>query len=343
MGRAEDLFQKLEQQGEAYIDELIETRKSEESFLDFKRSANNGATSRLDENDRNSLARAISGFANSDGGVVIWGVDCSRNPDIGDVAKAKIPLENPQRFASLLEGVISGCTVPSVQGCRSIPISNGSVGYVATLIPRSVIAPHQLLPDKKYLIRTGSNFEPVTHGVLAGMFGRRPQPEVFPNFQIRAAEFSDQNVMEINLTLTLVNNGSVVADDCFASASVLQKGGEDAVIRFANGSNTENFRSCAAMGFDYSMMANREFRLPPGGFVNVFHFTWHLLRAPTAGLRFKLTAGCGGAPPHVAEYTVDGVELKRLWADALERWQSPTSKQLVDWHKVSTEMLGMCS
>lgn len=73
MSRAEDLFARIEVGGEAYIDELIDTRKSEESFLDFKRSANHGGSPRLHPDDLKNLSRSLSGFSNSEGGVVIWG------------------------------------------------------------------------------------------------------------------------------------------------------------------------------------------------------------------------------------------------------------------------------
>jgi hypothetical protein len=39
MGRARDLLRRFENEGEAIIDEFINEKKSEELFLDFKRSA----------------------------------------------------------------------------------------------------------------------------------------------------------------------------------------------------------------------------------------------------------------------------------------------------------------
>src|SRR5690242_12152620 len=88
MGRAEDLSARLSSGGEAAIDELIQERQSEELFLDFKRSSDNGSGTRLSDTDRGNLARAISGFGNSEGGVVVWGVDCRPDQEIGDVAVA---------------------------------------------------------------------------------------------------------------------------------------------------------------------------------------------------------------------------------------------------------------
>src|SRR6266478_6252865 len=207
--RAFDLFERLEHEGETFVDELIDTRKAEEYFLDFKRSADSGEGSKLHQDDRKNLAKALSGFANSEGGVVIWGVDCSRDPKLGDVAKMKVPIKAPTRFASLLEAAVSGCTVPSVQGCRSIPIG-GNPGLVATLIPRSTHAPHQLVGEGKYLIRAGSNFEPAPHGVLAGMFGRAPQPVVFANFAAHPLVRLEDDHLQADVDIKLVNDGSVV-------------------------------------------------------------------------------------------------------------------------------------
>ena len=56
--RAIELFDRLLSEGESAIDEFISEAASEELFLDFKRSANNGEGSRIHVNDRNNLARA---------------------------------------------------------------------------------------------------------------------------------------------------------------------------------------------------------------------------------------------------------------------------------------------
>ena len=116
MGRAEDLFGTLQTRGVAAIDEFIEDRQSEELFLDFKRSADSATGRKLHDRDRHNLSRAISGFSNSEGGVILWGVDCRDIEDRGDVAQAKFPLTDPKRFLSRLEGAVSGCTIPPHSG-----------------------------------------------------------------------------------------------------------------------------------------------------------------------------------------------------------------------------------
>ena len=103
MSRAEDIFQKLIYFGEDAIDEFILNRKTEELFLDFKQDVSDGKNfTTLHRDDRKNLAKAISGFGNSEGGVVLWGVECSRDLEAGDVAKAKVKVRNVHRFLSWL-------------------------------------------------------------------------------------------------------------------------------------------------------------------------------------------------------------------------------------------------
>jgi len=97
-GRPQDIFERILGEGETAIDEFIDTRQSEEFFLDFKRPTDDGSGSKLHSGDRENSPKAISGFGNSEGGVIVWGVYCSPAVDYGDVARAKHPILNIQRF-----------------------------------------------------------------------------------------------------------------------------------------------------------------------------------------------------------------------------------------------------
>src|SRR3990172_4238487 len=139
MGRPEDLYSRLVADGAAAIDAMIQDRASEELFLDFKRSADNGAGSKLHQTDRNNLGKAISGFGNSEGGVIVWGVECKNQPGLGDVATATISIKDPKRFVSWLAGAVSGCTVPPHPGVQhqAIQGSTKDEGFAVTLVPKS--------------------------------------------------------------------------------------------------------------------------------------------------------------------------------------------------------------
>jgi hypothetical protein len=126
MGRAKDLFDRIAKEGEKAIDDFIVDRQSEELFLDFKQSADAGRGRKLHDNDRWNLSKAISGFGNSEGGVIVWGVDCRDDAAQGDVARCKVPIENPKRFVSRLEGAVSGCTIQAHPHVRHHAVESGS-------------------------------------------------------------------------------------------------------------------------------------------------------------------------------------------------------------------------
>jgi hypothetical protein len=86
--RAEDLFTELIAGGESAIDQFVKDRRAEELFIDYKRSADNSAGKKLHHTDRGNLAKAISGFGNSEGGLIVWGVTCQHD---GQGANYKAP------------------------------------------------------------------------------------------------------------------------------------------------------------------------------------------------------------------------------------------------------------
>ena len=67
-------FQKLIYFREEAIDEYIVNSQTEELFLDFKRADSSGKTERrFIKTIAATWPKAISGFGNSEGGVLIWG------------------------------------------------------------------------------------------------------------------------------------------------------------------------------------------------------------------------------------------------------------------------------
>jgi len=173
MSRAEDLFHRLVSGGESEVLDFIAQPVSEELFLDYKRSASNGAGTALPNRDRANLAKAISGFGNSEGGVIIWGVDCRSDPEAGDVPTGPVKIENPARFKTWLDQATSGLTVPPHTGVRHHAIVEG---FVVTLIPGGLHTPYQTTGDMSYYIRVGSNFAKAPHAVLAWISTERNRP-----------------------------------------------------------------------------------------------------------------------------------------------------------------------
>ena len=273
MARAEDLFERLRTQGASVIHDLIRDRQSEELFLDFKRSSDEGRGHSLSQNDRNNLAKAISGFGNSAGGIIVWGVDCRPGDDGADVAKNEVPLQDAKRFKSWLEGAVSGCTYPPHGGVQHWVIETGhnQEGYVVTYIPQSNDAPHQVTGRMQYYMRAGSDFLPVPHQLLAGMFGRRPQPDIVGQWLTAPAQVFG-SVVQCQVGYLLRNKGPGIARDIFLDVKVLSAGEPSCKIECTLADQI-NWNCSFSLGRFCSLMGKPEYRMPPGALAQPLFMT----------------------------------------------------------------------
>ena len=314
MERAEDLFNTIKEKGAEAIDELIETRKQEELFLDFKRSSDNGSGKRLSDTDRNNFSKAISGFGNSEGGVIVWGVYCSKDKDGADVPHTKIPIDNPTRFAGWLNSVISGCTIPPHQEVKNFPIiAENEKGFVLTYIPKSNHAPHQSVSNKHYYIRAGSDFFPSPHDVLAGMFGRRPQPNVINRFDIEPLIFKDECI-QLSVNFSFHNIGFGLASDVFLTAHFWEAIGENCSVDFEY-PDDKNINESFVLERFLSLISIPDFRLPPEAFWTPIKFVFTIAPPFQNDLKIDLMFGCSGGRSYSSTILNSADIIKKVYFD----------------------------
>jgi hypothetical protein len=300
LDRSQELFERIKSQGVSAIDEFIETRTSEELFLDFKRSSDNGSSSRLSQIDRNNLAKAISGFGNSEGGVIVWGVDCSADHDGADVAKSKVPIQNIHRFLGHLQGAVSGCTIPPHGKVEHYAINSGDdCGFVATLIPKSDYAPHQMVGKLQYFIRAGSDFVPTPHQVLAGMFGKRPQPNVFNMFTMNPAKHEAEKII-FEYGILVTNKGPGIAENLYFSCLIYEAFGDNSQVSWEF-SDRVNWSGNFSFGRQISVISNVGVRLPPDSHLQPLLLRFEIEPPFTLPLSIKGSVGCGEAPSYKLE------------------------------------------
>jgi hypothetical protein len=287
MGRAEDLFDRVKSGGIQAIQTLTAERQSEELLLDFKRS---------NQNDRNTLAKAISAFGNSGGGLIIWGVNCSKASDGADVADRLVPLQDAKRFKSWLEGVVSGCTFPPHGGVQHVALETGRdrEGVVATYIPQSNDAPHQVVGSSLYYMRAGSAFAPVPHQILAGMFGRRPQPDIVGQWLSSPGEVVG-NVVQCQVGYTLRNEGAGIARDMFLDVKVWSGGEPSCEIAFKV-LDEANWNGQFALGRFWNLIAKPDYRMAPGAIAHPLMMILSFAPPFSKDIKIERTQGCKGAP-----------------------------------------------
>ena len=325
MSRSEDIFERVVAQGETAIDGFINDRQSEELYLDFKQSTDRGAGAKLHQTDRNNLSKAIGGFGNSEGGVIVWGVDCRNLPALGDVANAKFPINTPGRFKSWLEGVVSGCTVPAHPTIRHHAIETAAGnGFVITHVPMSNLAPHQCVPDLKFYMRAGSDFSPVPHAVLAGMFGRRPQPSLFHNWLSERPRFEpgrrpNDPLLEFHAQIVLHNAGPGIARDIYLNIELWPPGPNSRMVATVV-SNEWAHEEIA--GMIVSTMSKESFRLGPLGATAPLTLSFELAGPFERALTCKISYGCTGAPGKLIERSAEPNQLDAL----LRSTMVPTGK-----------------
>lgn len=319
MSRADDIYAALVKGGEAAIDQFITDYQSENLWLDFKRSADNGSGAKLHLSDRENLAKAISGFGNSDGGVIVWGVDCRRDPKTGaDLPQAKVPIVDPARFVSWLENVITSCTAPAHSTVEhfAVNVPGAAEGFVVTLIPMSMNAPHQCIQpttDARYYMRVGSNFAPVPHAVLSGLFGRRPQPRLALKWLAPSIRLTE-DVVTVSVTVALSNVGRAIARDLYLNVWAYPPG-PNCRLRFGN-FNDKRWEHYGLANL-WNLIATEGYRVAPNAHASVGVYELQLQPPFDATYSFNSSYGCEAGERRQGRIDIPPDEMERIYRAAV--------------------------
>lgn len=333
MSRARDLFERIKQSGMSAIDALIEDRASEELFLDFKEASKTTLQSSLPSTDGDNLSKAISGFGNSEGGLLVWGVRCAPGKSGADVATEIRPLEDAQGFRSQLEGVVSRLTIPphATVEHHVIPIAGSErAGLVATLIPKSPRAPHRAeTGHRNYYIRAGSSFVPISHDALAGLFGRPPFASLDLSFVphlVKRNRMQEDQRMTINFGLGIENTGAVLADRAFIA------------LRWDNDNRLEARASLKATGayaqresgrVGVQAVAQIHASLPPNGIDHVLDCALTVPDGSDQELEIRATIGAQNCPPRIIRITALPDSLRAALEGTRKGAEYPTNEVIV--------------
>jgi len=224
-GVAERIAAQFEDGGWRFVEELPSASVFETLHVDFKQPE--GADGQLRRRDRQQLSRALSGFANSDGGVIVWGVEARRDDEGFDRVVRVHPILNLPRFVSDLSSAEPHLVSPLVPGVRHLPVDHQDeegTGIALTIVPASDWTPHMAVGKDlhRYYRRSGSSFLPLQHHEVADLFGRRPHPDLRLEsiWSVRRASMTDGRATSVALELHLriVNRGRGSAR--FASLSL---------------------------------------------------------------------------------------------------------------------------
>jgi Putative DNA-binding domain len=152
---------------------FVADHRWEDLTLDFKLAPSNFAN----RDDRRTLATAISGFANSGGGLIVWGINARKDAEEIDSAQQAEPLTDGLLFMSRLVEHAGNATAPVVDRVQHRLVEGNGGPFALTLVPESDRGPHMAkLGENRYYKRSGDSFYTMEHFDIADMFGRRRKP-----------------------------------------------------------------------------------------------------------------------------------------------------------------------
>lgn len=189
----------------------VANKRQEDLHLEFKR-----ISAELPRDDRKNFATCASGFANSEGGIVVWGVDARQDETGVDAAHELKPIENSAAALSKLQTHTAEATSPIVDGLlhREVLV-DANRGVLVTLVPPSDSGPHMAgLGEGRYYKRSGASFYRMEHFDIADMFGRRACPSLALSVQLEgggASQSSAGRAASLRPIVAIVNSGRGIA------------------------------------------------------------------------------------------------------------------------------------
>ncbi len=219
------LTQQFRSQGVKLIRRIKKEAWSETLVLDFKAASKNSGPMQSD--DIKNLAKALSGFANSEGGLIVWGIRADRAAsDEPDVAKELKPISKLDVFLSDLWSYTPQFVSPPILNVDHIPIYQSKQqkkGFVVTVIPKTEGDPHMSMGkgDRCYYCRAGASFIKMEHYMVASHFRRKSSPKLEFTYRLGEVE-REGSKFKISVIVGIRNVGTSIAT--YPALKIVSKG-----------------------------------------------------------------------------------------------------------------------
>lgn len=159
------------------VQRLIDNGFRESETLDYKE-----ADVVLGDGHHKDIVKDVSAFANSQGGLIIYGVACG---DKSDKTRPTHLAPIAPRNIEIIQQVIAQNIARPIRGIRYQTIPESGTPQLLLLdVPASPDAPHQNLKDHRYYRRNGTVSQSMPHDLVALYFGRRLGPRLTMSYEL---------------------------------------------------------------------------------------------------------------------------------------------------------------
>ena len=108
-----------------------------------------------DEDAKKLWSKALSGFANTGGGVIVWGIKAKKDSNGIDAANDVSPVPEAAKLRSRLMELHHQATdppVPAVDVRHFVDATNGDAGYVVCFVPEGISKPHREIYNEQAIL-----------------------------------------------------------------------------------------------------------------------------------------------------------------------------------------------
>jgi predicted HTH transcriptional regulator len=178
----------LKADGWALVEQWATSEEAETLHLEFKRKKN-PSIGEVEPADKGNVAKAMSSFANTSGGLLVFGVDADATSGGGfDRVKGVQPIANVERCAGAVERDLRQLTDPPVFKAEVFPvIKSGASGVFGVYVPASEGGPFRVIAgtreiNDRYYMRHAAEIRPSPTGVEDGRDRRRGERGSHANY-----------------------------------------------------------------------------------------------------------------------------------------------------------------
>lgn len=206
----EEYFEKIDL---VEIESFVDNKREENLYIEFK-TVNHPVYNEDNKTyDKKNFSTCLSGFANSNGGIVIWGIKANKDSNGVDCANELKPIKQLTKLLNMFNSLEGQAVTPTIRGVKHKKIDYGDdIGFIVTYVPESDSSPHMAnYADNHYYKRNGDSFRRAEHFDIMDMLSRRKQPRLKLEYKnIKKGPIRGTN-WRFEFVISLTNEGKVTA------------------------------------------------------------------------------------------------------------------------------------